>query len=322
MSLDRSTVGLFWCVVFVVLDAAQAVYLGALLQTLDSFLLGGAVFGVCTVGCLGWVALRRPAQLVLAWNCRPTVLFLNATVAVGWSLYFLAVQTIEPAVAFTLFVGAIPLTTAAAGLLGVREGEVPRNGLEWLGNGTIALALVFLLLASVTGLTGFVRGAATGAVLGCALAFGGGIAIAGMLLCGQRLHRAGLDPITQFGLRFPLYLLVCVGGVAGGLDAKGPVDLGDFAVAFAFGLLLLAFPIYAVQKAISLVSSMTLAAIAATAPLLIFLLQMAEGRVAVAPVTAAGLVVFFAGSLIGLAGTARALSRRPVPPSTRDSDAV
>lgn len=322
MGLDRSTVGLFWCLIFVVLDAAQAVYLGALLQTLDSFLLGGAVFGACTVGCLGWVALRRPAQLAAAWNNRLTVLFLNATVAVGWSLYFLAVQTIEPAVAFTLFVGAIPLTTAVAGLCDVREGEIPRNGLEWLGTGTIAIALLFLVLASVVGLTGFVRGAATGAALGCAFAFVGGIAIAGMLLCGKRLHRLGLHPITQFGLRFPLYLLVCACGVASGLDAKGAVDPGDFTVAFAFGLLLLAFPIYAVQKAISLVSSMTLAAIAATAPLLIFLLQMAEGRVAVAPITAAGLFVFFAGSLIGLVGTARAVHRRPVPPSMRGPDAA
>ncbi|SIO34605.1 EamA-like transporter family protein [Rhodovulum sp. ES.010] len=301
--------GIIWCLIFVVLDACQAVYLGAYLQEIDSFLLGGLVFGSAAVLCLCWSAIRTPQQLRLAGTEWKDVLGLNLTVTFGWLLYFFGVQLIEPAVAFTLFSGAIPVATVALSYLGVAEAEAPRNRSEWIGLGIITTALVFLAGITLLGFSGFVRGGETAAISGLIASFVGGVFITGMLLYGQRLHRKGLGPTTQFGLRFPLFLVVTFAGYMLGLDAKGPVAWQDLLVAYAFGMLLLAFPIYAVQKAISLTTSLTIAAVASTAPLLIFVLQMIEGRVDVSLLTSAGLIVFFAGSLVSLSGAATAISK-------------
>ncbi|MCR9255771.1 MAG: hypothetical protein NXI16_06695 [Alphaproteobacteria bacterium] len=306
----REYEGLVWCVIFVILDAGQAVYLGAYLQEIDSFFLGGLVFGSAAIFCGVWSAFRTPSELALALVQWKNVLGLNITVTLGWGLYFLGVQLIEPAVAFTLFVGAIPVTTIAFAYFGIAEAEKPRNRTEGVGAVIIALSMVFLAVITGLGFSGFVRGDIAAATLGLAASFLGGIFITGMLLYGQRLHRVGLGPTTQFGLRFPLFLMVTLAGYLSGLDAKGPVPFEDLALAYVLGLLLLAFPIYAVQKAISMTTSLTIAAVASTAPLIIFVLQMIEGRVQVSALTSLGLLVFFAGSLVSVSGAASAISRR------------
>jgi len=300
--------GLVWCVVFVILDACQAVYLGSFLQRIDSFLLGGLVFGSAAIFCLTWSLSRTPNQLALALAQWRNVVGLNVTVTVGWLLYFFGVQLIEPAVAFTLFTGAIPVTTMALAYAGVVEAEKPRNRLEWVGMAIIAMALALLALITLFGFSGFVRGDTAAAGLGIGASFVGGVFITGMLLYGQRLHRMGLGPTTQFGLRFPLFLFVTLLGYVSGIDDKREIALSEFALAYILGLLLLAFPIYAVQKAIELTTSLTIAAVASTAPLIIFLLQWIEGRVEASGPTSIGLLVFFAGSLVSLWGATSAIS--------------
>ncbi|MEP0520780.1 MAG: hypothetical protein ABJO09_12200 [Hyphomicrobiales bacterium] len=47
-------IGIFWCLTFVILDSAQAVFFGGLLQILDSFMIGGLVFGLSSIGCILW----------------------------------------------------------------------------------------------------------------------------------------------------------------------------------------------------------------------------------------------------------------------------
>jgi len=294
--------GLAWAMVFVVLDAAQAVYFGGVLQRHDAFLLGGTVFGLSAAGCLAWTAIRAPKDLRQALGQGRALAGLNISVAGAFVAYFHALQMIEPAVAFALFAGVIPIVTIIAGRVGIGEAERSRNRIEAVGNATIVAGLSLLAIATVLGLSGFVRGGAVVAAAGVALAVVAGAFITFMLLCSARLDAAGVGPVAQYGLRFPLYLVVAACGVALGLDAKGPVTATDFAVAVAIGMVLLAFPIYAVQKAVSLVTPLTIGSIAATSPLIVFVMQIVEGRVAVSGATAAGLTVYFAGALVAAWG--------------------
>ena len=302
--ISAGTKGLLWCILFVVLDAVQAVYFGNVLQRVDSFLLGGIVFGLSSAVCIVWSLVREPDQILCAWRNPGSVIGLNVTAAGGWIFYLLAVQLIEPAVVFTIFAGSIPLITIVAAWLGVPEGQAPRNGAEAFGNLLLAIGMIVLSVITLLGLSGFVRGDVGVAAAGVALAWLAGVFITGMLLYGQRLDRKGMGPVAQFGFRFPLYLVLSAGAVFVGLDAKGPVDPADLAWAAVIGLLLLAFPVYAVQKAISLTTSLTIGALAGTAPLLVFLLQMVEGRVETSLFTTIGLMICFAGSMIGALGAA------------------
>jgi drug/metabolite transporter (DMT)-like permease len=296
------TRGVLWCLVFVFLDALQAVYFGNVLQQIDGFLLSGIVFGLSSFGCILWILASAKDQISVVLENRPAVLGLNVTAAGGWLLYLAAVQRIEPAVAFTIFAGSIPIVTIFAGWFGMPEGQVPRNMFEWLGNTVLAFGLTFLAIVTIVGLSGFVRGDITDAVVGVLLAFVAGVFITGMLLYGQRLDRRGIDPVTQFGIRFPLFLILSWLAFGLELDSKGPVSATDLTVAVAIGLVVLAFPIYAVQKAISSTTTLTIGALASTAPLVVFIFQMMEGRVETSLFTSIGLAICFSGALVGAYG--------------------
>ncbi len=304
--LSPGTRGLLWCIVFVVLDAIQAVYFGNVLQHIDGFLLGGVVFGVSATFCIFWSVLKSPEQMRCARRNLGSVVGLNITAAGGWIFYLVAVQLIEPAVAFTIFAGSIPLVTIFVAWVGIPEGQLPRNTAEVFGNLLLAGGLLILSTITLLGLSGFVRGGIWAAINGILLAWIAGIFITGMLLYGQRLDRKGMDPITQFGFRFPLFLILSTGAVLLGLDGKGPTDPRNFVWAVAIGLVVLAFPIYAVQKAVSLASPLTIGAVAGTAPLIVFVLQMIEGRVETSLFTNLGLLICFAGSIVGSFGAAAA----------------
>jgi hypothetical protein len=81
------------------------------------------------------------------------------------------------------------------------------------------------------------------------------------------------------------------------------------AIAIAAGLVLLAFPVYAVQKAVSLSTTLTIGTAAAVTPLVVFLLQRVEGRVEYSRATLAGLAIYFAGAMLAALGNVRAVAR-------------
>jgi Na+/serine symporter len=66
-----------------------------------------------------------------------------------------------------------------------------------------------------------------------------------------------------------------------------------------------------VQKAVSLVSSLTIGSIAAVAPLMVFFMQMIEGRVDYSRMTSLGLSVYFFGAMLAALGSARAVAHQP-----------
>ena len=298
--------GMAWCFIFVILEAAQAVFFGGVFQRMDAFLIGSLVFGLTTVGSVGWTYLRDAKQLEAAFRNRSALIGMNVTAAGGWLAYLFSIQLIEPAVAFTIFSGAVPITAIIAARLGVREASPVRNRFEAFGNVILAVGLVVLAGYTIAGWSGFVRGGVLIAVAGVALAAFSGVLITGMLFYCHRLDRSGVGPVAQFGLRFLLYIVLSIGGTGLGLDYKGPVPSGDILYAVAVGLFIMAFPIYAVQKAVTLVSSLTIGAVTALGPLFVFAFQVIEGRVDYAQSTLVGMSIYFVGAMIAVAGSARA----------------
>lgn len=302
--MSPAQIGVLWCFVFVLLEGVQTVYFGGVLQRLDSFLVGFLVFGIATSFGLLWTAVAAPRQLVVAFRHPWPLIGANLSAAVSWLLYLLAVQMIEPAVVFTVFCGSIPLTTIVAARFGQPEANGLRNGVEGLGNLVVLAGMAIVALATLLGWSGFVRGGLLEAVVGLALTLSSGVIITWMLFYCRRLDRAGVGPLALFGLRFLLYVMLAGLGALSGLDHKEAVPLSEIAAVVAIGLVIMAFPLYAVQKAISLVSPLTIGTIGALGPLVVFLLQFVEGRVDYAPATLLGLLVYFAGALIAAYGGA------------------
>ncbi|MEZ5792329.1 MAG: DMT family transporter [Nitratireductor sp.] len=296
--------GLAWALSFAVLDAAQAVVFGNWLQFLDSFQVGFLVFAITSAAALIWISRASPGQLRLAFANPRQLLGLNVSFALGWAMFLLSVQRIEPAIAFALFTGSIPLAMLAREIAVRSERTNPANRAETLGNLVLLAGLMVLSGITLAGQSGFVRGGIGAATIGLLLATGAGISIAVMLVFSNRLHKAGVEPATQFATRFGIYLILTLAGWQLGLDAKaGDIALVTMIGAVALGVGLMALPVFAVQKAVALVSPATIAAFAATSPVFVFIFQLAEGRVTYSAMTLAGLGICFAGSIIAVIGT-------------------
>lgn len=304
--MSRTQVGLIFCLSFVTLEAFQAVYLGSVFQEVDSFLIGAWVFGITVFGTVTATAVFRPGELAASVRSVKLVGALNFFSALTWSTYFMAIQLIEPAVVFTIFSGMVPLGIVIASVIGIEEASVPRRQLVWLGNSLILGSILVLAVITVSGMSGFVRGGALAAGIGVTLSAVSGGCTAFVILYSVRLNARGVGPLAQFGLRFVVYTMLALAAFLCGIDAKG-FATSDFELAriVAIGLIVIAFPLYLVQKAVPFLPAPTIAAMTALGPAMVFAMQLLEGRVNYAPATLIGLAIYLSGALIAVWGATR-----------------
>lgn len=305
--MSRTHLGLICCLSFVTLEAFQAVYLGSVFQNADSFAVGTAVFGISVLGCTVATAVFRPAELAASVRSWKIVALLNLLAALTWITYFTAIQLIEPAVVFTVFSGMVPLATIVAGRFRLPEAVAPKQALVSFGNLLILLAIAVLAVITVLGHSGFVRGTWIAGLSGVLLSAMSGSFTAMVILFSVRLNQRGVGPLCQFGLRFMLYTLLAFAAFLFGIDAKSTnVTIDDYFWITLVGLLVIAFPLYLVQKAIPLVHSSVIAAITALGPAIVFVMQLLEGRVDYSPATLAGLAIYMVGAMLAVVGATRA----------------
>lgn len=304
--MSHTQIGLICCLSFVTLEAFQAVYLGAVFQNVDSFLVGTWVFGISVVGCTLATAIFRPAELAASGRAWRIVVALNLFAALTWITYFIAVQLIEPAVVFTIFSGMVPLGTVIAGWLGLPEARSPKRQFVHVGNALILLSILVLAAITVFGFSGFVRGGWPAALVGVTLSALSGGCTAFVILYSVRLNGRGVGPLAQFGLRFVFYTLLALMAFLIGLDDKGvPTPASDLAWIILTGLVVIAFPLYLVQKAVPLIHASVIAAMTALGPVMVFLMQLFDGRVDYSMATLAGLTIYILGALMAIYGTTK-----------------
>lgn len=301
MQITARHLGLIYCLSYVFLEAVQAVYLGSLFQQVDSFRIGAWVFGLSFLGCTVLAGLRYPEELKVALRSRSILVSLNLCVALAWCCYFLAVQLIEPAVVFTIFSGMVPLGTACMQRTAFSASRLANHRGEVTGLALILVAILFLSVITLTGHSGFVRGEWLTALAGVMLSIIAGTATARVILLSVKWHQQGVGPVIQFGLRFMLYVPVALMAVQLGIDAKpeasSPMALPALVL---IGMLIIALPLFLLQKAVCLVSANAIAAFTALGPAMVFVLQLLEGRIAYAPATLAGLAIYIVGALLAV----------------------
>ena len=219
----KRSLGLFYCLAFVSLEAIQAVYFGGVFQRMNSFLLGSAIFGLAIACSLLWVACRDRGQFARARREWRNLAKAGIGTAVSWVAYFVALQLIEPAVAYTVFSGLVPLTILAAARRGVPEASSAAGRGSRLGHMLIAVSLIYLCLASIAGLTGFERGGMVGGIGGVIALLATGLSSTWVIFYCRRLDSAGVTATALFGLRYLPYVALAGVAAAMGIDAKPPV---------------------------------------------------------------------------------------------------
>lgn len=304
--MNRAVLGVILALVFVILESTQFVFFGGLFQRMSSFQFGFLVFGIVIIGFAGWTALRTPEQIKSAVAQPGALIGVNLMAALAFGAYLMSVQLVEPAITYTISSGAMPITTWILHKLGVSEGEDMRNWMESLGMILLAAGITYLAVITISGQSGFVRGDDSVAIAGVLLAIADGVFFTLVLVFSRRLNNVGVGAGAVLGLRLPLYVAVAGICVLYDVDYKEPLSASEIALFVFIGLLLTVPPLYTLQKAISLISTLTISALTALGPFFIFGLQLIEGRVNYSTATLIGLSIYFAGALFAAFGAVRA----------------
>jgi drug/metabolite transporter (DMT)-like permease len=181
----------------------------------------------------------------------------------------------------------------------VKEAENHVGALANTGNCLILTSILLLAAITVAGMSGFVRGGEGMAMLGLLFSALSGGCTALVILFSVRLNNKGVGPLAQFGLRFVFYTVLSVVAFLAGTDDKGvPISNVDLSLMVLIGLLVIALPLYLVQKAVPLLPVATIAAITALGPVMVFVMQTSEGRVAYSAPTLLGLVIYTIGACL------------------------
>jgi len=322
--VSSAVAGLLWAFAFVLLEAVQYVFFGGLFQRMSAFQFGFWVFLITSSAFIAWSCWQRPDEVKLVLGNPRLLIAINVTAALAWVSYLGAVQLIEPAIAYTIGAGVMPLTAYLAWRWQVPEGEPMRNRIEATGNVILLFSVFLLAVVTLLGWSGFVRGNVMTALAGVLLAIADGVLFTWLLIFCQRLDRIGVRPATVFGFRFPLYVVVAGVATFGGVEAGGGPggDPGFRATLLVviIGIILIVPPLVALQKAVALVSTLTIGTVTALGPFIIFGLQLVEGRVVYSTATMIGIALYSAGAVIAAIGAVRASAHTSAPTRTTVSD--
>jgi drug/metabolite transporter (DMT)-like permease len=300
----REAAGALASAIFVCLASVRDVYFGGLFQRLSPLDVAVVAFGLCTVVCFPIAMVRAPDGLRAILR-RPADLFwVNATSAAAWISFFYALRAIEPLLVQILFAGIGPLSVVAIDRFLTSTSRTPLRPTERYVQtallGTLGLA-AFVAIAGLSGLG--VEPAGRGA-LGVGMALVAGLSISANTVICRRLNDEGVPPIALISVRFvgAVVVAAALGLYAGsGLPTLLPSRAGTMLIGAS--LLLIVFPNYVNQIGIALASPLTVRVVLALAPLVVFALQWAEGRLLPSPYSLA------AAGLYGGCAIAAALAR-------------
>lgn len=302
---SREITGFLLSLAFAALAAGRDVYFGRLFQQVDPLLVALTAFALCSLVFVPIALLRDPGGLV-ALARRPSQLFwVNATTALAWLSFFFALRTIEPAIVQILFYGIGPLSVRwVDGLVAgsIRATLSPSE--RGLHRGLL-MSLVVAAAVVLGGLSGLGRQPAGIAAAGIGLAVGGGVSISISTLLSRALNDTGLRPATVLALRFP-GAFVLAGAIAAAAPAPrmAGVTPGVFAGVALASLVLIVLPNLVNQIGVALASPVTVRAVLAVGPVLVFALQLLEGRLSPSPATLGACVLY------GVFAVAAAIARR------------
>jgi hypothetical protein len=286
-------------VLFALSQAFRDVYFAHVFQGIDFFAIILMAFTV-SVLVFGTIAAIRDresfAKLRREWRA---FVWMNVTTALAWNCYFFSLTHLQPSIVNTLHSGAGPLTVLALSGLGLsitKPGRV--TPAEYVCYAGLAGSLGFLwwvVLAGHSGLPAQHIGVSL-AALGLLVVSGASITIS--LLISKRLADRGLGADTITAGRYLLIVLIALAVTLGSGRPTGIASPSAFAVLLVATTVLMVLPLFALQVGIGRTVPLTAHVIRSLGPVFVFALEFADGRIAYAPLTLAGIVLY---SLLSIA---------------------
>ena len=292
---------------FTALASVRDVYFGGVFQSTSPLGIAVVAFTLCSLIFLPIALCRIPGSFRVFRQRWRELFGINVTTALAWISFFYALRTIEPLLVQILFAGVGPLTVMWVDRLAGLTRPTPLSPAErpiYLG---LLASLVIAAAVVLGGLSGAGPQPLWTAALGIALAAGAGVSISVSTVLSKRLNDAAVAPAALVSVRFIGAIVLAASlSLSSGDDLTGFFSRSDAAVVLGAALLLIVFPIYVSQVGISLASPLTVRAVMALGPVLIFVLQLVEGRLSPSPYSLA------TGVLYGVFAVSAALARRRI----------
>jgi drug/metabolite transporter (DMT)-like permease len=312
LTRNREATGFLLSIVFVCLAAGRDVYFGALFQRVHPLAVALIAFTLCTLVFLPIAVARDRAGLRRLRRHTTMVLAINVTSAIAWVSFFHALRLAEPALVQVVFFGIGPLTVTWVDRLVPGIATATRSPAERRLHLGLLAALFFAAVVMLGGWSGLGPQPLGRALVGLTLTVGGGVCISISTLLSRVVNDAGVAPATLIALRFPgavvlagaLALLSPTTVVAG----LGPSVLVTVAIA---SLALIVLPNYVNQIGIALASPLTVRAVLALGPVLVFLLQLVEGRLPSSAATLAACMLYAGFAVAAAVARRRAIGLTP-----------
>lgn len=275
--------GFVVALLFVGLAAIRDVYLGGLFQRVNPLLVAMVAFSACTLVFLPVAVIRCPGSLAILRRRSRELFFVNVTSAVAWLAFLGALKLLEPSLVQILYSGIGPLSVLSIDRLVQRAAPtVSLTRAERPIYMALIGSLIFAAAVALGGLSGAGPQPLGLILLGVMLAGGGGIAISVSTMQCRRLNDAGVSPAALLALRYPVTALSAA--ILASLSPSGlPAGLSWVNALIAIAALLIIVPSYVNQVAISFASPLTVRAVLATGPVLIFFVQLVERRLSPSP---------------------------------------
>jgi len=300
---NREAAGFIVSVAFVALATVRDVYLGGLLQRVSPLLVAMVAFSLCTLVLLPTAFVHSRDSFAVLRRRPADLLWVNATSAAAWLAFLFALKLVEPALVQILYSGIGPLSLLWIDRRFPGAGRsVPVTRLERPIYVMLLGSLVLAASVALSGLSGAGALPVGLTALGVILAAGGGIAISVSTMLCRQLNDAGVVPGAMLAVRYPATALAAA--VLASWSPSGlPAALSRADAFMALASLLIIVPSYANQWAISLASPLTVRVVLASAPVLIFVVQLIEGRLLASPYSLAAATLYAVAAIA--AGFAR-----------------
>jgi drug/metabolite transporter (DMT)-like permease len=309
---NREATGFLLSVLFVCLAAGRDVYFGALFQHVHPLAVALTAFTLCTLVFLPVGLVRDRAGLARLGRHVGTLAAVNVTSAIAWLSFFHALRLGEPALVQVVFFGIGPLCVVWIDRLVPGVTPAARSVAERRLHAGLLGALLFAAGVMVGGWSGVGPQPWSQALVALALTVAGGVCISLSTLLSRAINDAGVGPATVIALRFPgavvLTLLLAAWSPARIITGLTPGALATIALA-SLGLIVL--PNYVNQIGIALASPLTVRAVLAVGPVLVFALQMVEGRLPTSAATLAACVLYAVFAVAAAVARRRAIRLAP-----------
>ncbi len=269
---DREALGFLASLVFTAMAAVRDVYFAGVFQEVSPLLVGVVAFSLCSIVFLPIALVRSPASVGRLLRRPRELVWVNATTALAWIAFFYALRMTEPLLVQVLFSGIVCL-----------DGHDRSRG-ERVGHWGLMATMAPAAAVVLAGLSGGPPQPFGFALLGVVLALFAGFSISVSTMLSRRLNDAGIDPTALVALRFLGATLMAAALTLPAGQRLAAVAARETILGVAgASLLLMVVPIYVNQVGIALASPLTVRVALAVGPVLIFVLQLVEGRLSSSP---------------------------------------